>query len=417
MLGCMNLGASTYWETDLHVRMASRPERLRPMHPSLPRFLRIVPSLLAMRRGAAVLALWLGAVTVSLGPAAKAAEPESSTISSEAYTHPQQLVAIDGQRRLNLFCQGTGEPTVLFDAGAGQSMVVWRHVQGQVAALTRACAYDRAGYGFSDPSPRASDARNAVEDLHRLLQAARIRTPIVYVGHSIAGLYGVLFVAAHPKEVSGVVLVDPSFAQQWPSMAASFLPAERRQVADIFARIQGQRRACLELARSGALEKPATLPAQECTDTRGYPDALDDVLRQELARQYARPHYFSTSISEYDSFWPRADMTSIDARQLDAASGGFGDRPLVVLTHGKDQPLLPGITPEQQARSGEAWKTGHALLARKSTRGTNTVVANAGHFIQIDQPAAVADAVRRVLEDVRRSPPAKVSPGVTPHPR
>lgn len=368
-----------------------------------------------MKLNSLVLAvLLLAAPTVGSWPVAIAAEPTRGTIPSKEYTRPQQLVAVDGKRRLNLFCLGTGEPTVLFDAGAGQNMMVWRHVQGQVAALTRACAYDRAGYGFSDPSNRASDARNTVDDLHRLLQAAHIRAPIIYVGHSIAGLYGALFVATYPQEVSGAVLVDPAFAHQWQSMTAAFQPDERKKLSDFFAMIQGQRRACLELARNGALVKPATQPAAECVDTRDYPEALDDVLRHELARQYARPQYFSTSISEYDSGWAKADMSSTNMAQLDATKVSFGDRPLVVLTHGKDEALLPGITPAQQASSSEAWKAGHAALAQTSTRGTHSVVANTGHFIQLDQPTAVIDAVRRVLEDVRRSAPL-TAPAVIPH--
>ena len=52
--------------------------------------------------------------------------------------------------------RGHGRATVLSDAGAGESMMVWRHVQGQIAQVTRACSYDRAGYGFSDSATRAS---------------------------------------------------------------------------------------------------------------------------------------------------------------------------------------------------------------------------------------------------------------------
>lgn len=46
------------------------------------------------------------------------------TVASDVYLHPQQLVAIDGARRINLYCQGTGEPAMLFDAGAGENMMV-----------------------------------------------------------------------------------------------------------------------------------------------------------------------------------------------------------------------------------------------------------------------------------------------------
>jgi hypothetical protein len=70
-------------------------------------------------------------------------------------------------------------PVVLFDAGAGVDMMTWRHVQGRIGRLTRSCAYDRAGYRFSDLPEGVSDARNAAEDIHRLLQVAAIPGPIV----------------------------------------------------------------------------------------------------------------------------------------------------------------------------------------------------------------------------------------------
>src|SRR5207245_1883615 len=118
-------------------------------------------------------------------------------------------------------------PTVLFDSGLADSMAVWRLVQSRVAKTTRACAYDRAGYGFSDPPAGPSDATAAVADLHRLIASAPIVTPIVYVGHSMAGLYGVLLAATYPRDVAAEVLVDPSFANQSFALTASLSPKER----------------------------------------------------------------------------------------------------------------------------------------------------------------------------------------------
>ena len=42
-----------------------------------------------------------------------------------------------------------------------------------VARLGRACFFDRAGYDFSDPSPRPLTLANEADDLHRTLQAAQ----------------------------------------------------------------------------------------------------------------------------------------------------------------------------------------------------------------------------------------------------
>jgi pimeloyl-ACP methyl ester carboxylesterase len=343
------------------------------------------------------------AVAACLWPLTAARAQPARTVASDVYLHPQQLVAIDGARRINLYCQGAGQPTVLLDAGAGENMMVWRHVQRSIATVTRACAYDRAGYGFSDSATRASDARNTVDDLHRLLRAAHIATPIVYVGHSAAGLYGTLLVATHPEDVAGVVLVDPALAYSEQRTTASLDSADRAKLASAYAGILGFLRGCLALAQNGALTHPATNDASACVDTKGYRDDVSDTLRHGLARQYAQPRLQAAALSEYGSIWPGADMTSVDDHQLGATQPNFGDRPLVVLIHdGTTDPPSPGFTPAQQSTREAARVASLAALARTSTRGTYTVVQKSSHHIQFDQPDAVIAAVRRVVAELRR---------------
>jgi pimeloyl-ACP methyl ester carboxylesterase len=341
-------------------------------------------------------------IAVYLLSSASAVAQSSETVPSSAYTHPQRLVAVEGKRRLNLFCMGSGSPTVLFDAGAGENMMVWRHVQRQIAAVTRACAYDRAGYGFSDAAAHPSDARNAVNDLHRLIHATG-SAPVVYVGHSIAGVYGALLVATYPRDVAGVVLVDPAFPHSFELMNASYTPAEHAQMSKVLAQGIASIRECLTLARTGALSKPMTKTASSCVDTRGYAEPLDDTLRRELKRQYAHPKLYAAALSEYGSLWPASgELLSVDDRQIDKTGVNFGDRPLVVLTRGNPLPPVPGIASAHTASGDTAWVAGHVALARTSTHGTHIVVPNTGHHIQFDQPRAVIDAVRRVVTEVRR---------------
>ena len=89
---------------------------------------------------------------------------------------------------------------------------------------TRVCAYDRAGLGFSDAATRPSDLRNIVDDLHRLVEAAPIATPFVYVGHSLAGAIGLLYVATYPEDIAGAVLVEPAFAGEVAALQAPLPP-------------------------------------------------------------------------------------------------------------------------------------------------------------------------------------------------
>src|SRR5581483_414760 len=66
------------------------------------------------------------------------------------YMHPGKRISI-GRFALNVYCQGSGTPTVVFDAGWGDWSAAWSIVQPQIARRTRACSFDRAGYGFSAP--------------------------------------------------------------------------------------------------------------------------------------------------------------------------------------------------------------------------------------------------------------------------
>jgi pimeloyl-ACP methyl ester carboxylesterase len=69
---------------------------------------------------------------------------------SDVYSRKSELFAVDGQRRLNLFCVGDGTPAIVFVAGAWDNTMSWRRVHGPASRLSRACSYDRAGLGFSD---------------------------------------------------------------------------------------------------------------------------------------------------------------------------------------------------------------------------------------------------------------------------
>ncbi len=118
----------------------------------------------------------------------------------DQHRFPQVGRSVDiGGRSLNLYCSGSGSPAVVMDSGAGAPGYGWKLVEPGIAKLTRACWYDRAGYGWSDPAPRTRTAADIAEDLHKLLHAAGIPPPYVLVGHSLGGFHVRVF-AAHYRE-------------------------------------------------------------------------------------------------------------------------------------------------------------------------------------------------------------------------
>ena len=332
---------------------------------------------------------------------ALASASAETIVPDEVFASPQRLVAVEGDRRLNLFCTGEGAPTVLLEAGSGNGMVTWRFVQAEIAEFARVCAYDRAGLGFSDAASRPSDLRAMADDLHRLLRAAGVGLPIVLVAHSLGGESAALYAMLHPDDVAGAVLVEPSFAGVLDAMQAE-MPADKRAgITDAMRKVVARKRACLDLAKAGRLDPPDGDAARACIDARGDPDRLDGALERVASRQLAEPKTISAMLSEMAGFVPDDDRPDLDTAELEAAPFAFGDKPLIVLSRGVVEGG-PGVPKEALARVEAAWRAGHAALAARSTRGVHIVVPGARHYVQIDRPDAVIDAVRRVVGAVRQ---------------
>lgn len=158
------------------------------------------------------------------------------------------LVDIGGGRRIYMQSRGGGSPTVVLISGARGSYDDWTTVlvNGKmktsesavffrVAGFTRVIAYDRPGTMRIDGTLTAStsvkqptSAVDGVSDLHALLKAAKAPGPYILVAHSLGGGIAQLYARTYPKEVAGLVLVDPFSqflkktltAEQWSKFAS-----------------------------------------------------------------------------------------------------------------------------------------------------------------------------------------------------
>lgn len=124
---------------------------------------------------------------------------------------PRGLFVDVGGRRLHVVCEGPRGPStlVVLEAGASGASADWAEVQRRLAARgVRSCAYDRAGLGRSDPGPLPRDGAAVAADLERSLDRVGETGPVVYAGHSMAGLHARVFQGRNPDRVRAVVLVD-----------------------------------------------------------------------------------------------------------------------------------------------------------------------------------------------------------------
>jgi pimeloyl-ACP methyl ester carboxylesterase len=124
--------------------------------------------------------------------------------------YPQVGRSVDiGGRTLNIYCLGEDGPTVVLESDIGAPGYSWLLIQREIAKFTRACWYDRAGYGWSDPGPFPNHSDPAARDLHKLLTTAKVPPPYVLVGHSMGAFSIRVYNGFFPGEAIGMVLVDP----------------------------------------------------------------------------------------------------------------------------------------------------------------------------------------------------------------
>jgi pimeloyl-ACP methyl ester carboxylesterase len=131
----------------------------------------------------------------------------STAHDQRTYPPPGHLIDVGGYR-LHLYCTGNGSPTVVLLGASFDTVSDWSWVQPKVAQVTRVCAFDRAGIGWSDLGPGPHDPQTNSRELHAALEKAGIGGPFVLVGHSFGGLYSRHYAAMYPHDVVGSILIE-----------------------------------------------------------------------------------------------------------------------------------------------------------------------------------------------------------------
>jgi pimeloyl-ACP methyl ester carboxylesterase len=307
----------------------------------------------------------------------------STNATLNAYERPARLVELSKDRVINLDCRGTGSPTIVLEPGWGSWSIDWAPVHDALARVTRTCAYDRAGMGFSSPGKRPTTLATITSDLEALLNTAQIEPPYVLVGGSKAAVFVRAFADAHPRQVAGLVLVDPG------SPEVNVVKSDPKIDAQLYKMLAD----CLARAEADTLDPDR--PADGFCIGRGEPKWSVQLQEAYLAIQ-RRPAYAAARLDELRI--PNTDLSAHARRP-----GALGGLPLRVLT--SDQGLSRSIPAERRAALQAGKLAANSGLARLSTRGVHRVVANSGHMVAQDQPQAVIDAIVEVVQEVREQRP------------
>lgn len=163
-----------------------------------------MPPLLARARRLLVTGALILALLVLAGATYQGA---ATALERRHFPHPGRLIDVGGHQ-LHLYCIGRGTPAVVLEAPATGMSAAWGWVQPDVARVTRVCAYDRAGLGWSE-SGRDYEPAAVPSELHALLKGAGERGPYVVAGQGLGAALARLYAANFGSEVAALVLVDP----------------------------------------------------------------------------------------------------------------------------------------------------------------------------------------------------------------
>jgi pimeloyl-ACP methyl ester carboxylesterase len=262
-------------------------------------------------------------------------------------------------------------------------------VQPRLAEFSTVCSYDRAGLGWSERRRCACTLEQMVGELDGLLREAGLAAPFVLVGHSFGGLLVSAFAHAYPARVAGLVLVDPVSAAYWAS--GSQINADRIRAGArlsrrgaILARM-GVVRAALSVLNAGGRWLPRHMGKVAARQGTG--------LMENLAKEIAKlPRDLHSTVRAH---WSRAKGFLAMAEYLEAlpacAAAGLT---MNLPAHVPITILSAGNATAEELCERDAW-------AAVSERGRHVKVPGTGHWLQLERPELIVDAVREMIEEKR----------------
>lgn len=239
-------------------------------------------------------------------------------------------------------------PPVVLLHGFPETAATWRAVASDLAADHRVVVPDLRGAGCSGFAPAGTDAYAATDLAADLadLATALLLPPATVVGHDLGAMTAVAWARGHPEQVAGLVLSGggvPGFG------LAELGPPHLRAFGDAPpGAVEAAQRGRLRDFLAGFTASPA------------FP-------LEEAVVAYAPPGRLDAAMGRYRALGRDAAANRADPRPL--------AMPVLVVAGGAPDLTVPTVTPLAPARRV-------------------VVVPGAGHYVQVERPAAVAAAVR-----------------------
>jgi pimeloyl-ACP methyl ester carboxylesterase len=295
---------------------------------------------------------------------------------------PGKLIDVGGYR-LHYYVLGESlppNPTIILDHSLGG-------IEGyllikELSKLARVFIYDRAGYGWSDHSPYPRTSQQIVKELELLLTQTGMEPPYILIGNSF-GSYNVrLYAYSFPQKVDGIIFTDGLHERGMLKMPLSIKILKLFFISGFFMSVFGSFLGIIRLLRlSQAFEllKP---------ELRHFsPKELNYV-----KRSFCRVKHWITMIRE---------MVNLDlsSHQVSIANN-LGMIPVVSIQANSffTPKLWTMFIPLKKINNLRAKM--HLELSNLSKDCLQINAAKSGHFVWIDQPDVIVDAVKKVLKKI-----------------
>jgi pimeloyl-ACP methyl ester carboxylesterase len=142
-----------------------------------------------------------------------------------------EMVQVD-HRLIETKLKGSGSPAVVFENDFTGNRSLWRLIQDIVARETLTVTYERAGLGRSEMGTQPRSAEQIARELGTLLKADEIPPPYILVGYGVGGLYMRVFAHMYPKDIAGLVFIDPGTEESYDRLGADKSAPKLEQAGD-----------------------------------------------------------------------------------------------------------------------------------------------------------------------------------------
>jgi pimeloyl-ACP methyl ester carboxylesterase len=281
---------------------------------------------------------------------------------------PGTFVRIDGIA-LHVVTEGRG-PVVICTSGRGGAWFDWDLVATRLTPHCTVVRFDRPGLGYSEADRRPPTLAREADRIAALADALALPGPYLVLAHSLGAFHAEGFARLFPERVAGLVLVDPGNEERPRPRPARSARVRAARIGGGAMRVSGLSRPIGPWARRSVL----------LTQSRRHRDVAD---ARWVRGAYGSGRFFAAALTE-DTTYLDVAAELADLRR----AAPLPDVPLRVLAAAGGYE-----TPAARAR----WVRAQRTLANLSPQGRCDVLDDSAHFVMLDRPDAVAEAVCEVL--------------------